>query len=223
MLLSRTPNMLGATVVASALLLGAGCSAGGEGAVPYSQLFNGVTYKGEPIIPAPQEDMEEMLEAFLASEAEGYEEQLDPPECAELYSDQGHELDLENLSLDKTAFGAVKLDNFSVRVYSENVYVNPEEKKTPQDDPELAEACQDFSVTSDQGTIHIHVEPIPFKGNTDRGYAHKQVTESDGMEYEGFYTAAWKNDAFVTLYHSAVDQESIDAGFETLNMVLDRL
>ena len=32
-----------------------------------------------------------------------------------------------------------------------------------------------------------------------------------------------KNDAFVTLYHSAVDQESIDAGFETLNMVLDRL
>ena len=43
------------------------------------------------------------------------------------------------------------------------------------------------------------------------------------MEYEGFYTAAWKNDAFVTLYHSAVDQESIDAGFETLNMVLDRL
>lgn len=223
MLPSRTRTRLGATVVASALLLAAGCSTGGEDAVPYSQLFDGVTYKGEPVIPAPPEAMEEMLEAFLASEGEGNQEQLDPPECAELYSNQGLEFDLENLSLETAAFGAAKPDNFSVKVYNKDVYLNPEAKKTPQDDPELAEACQDFSVTSKQGTIDIHVEPIPFTGNSDRGYAHKQVTKSDDMEFESFYTAAWKNDAFVTLYLWAVDQESIDAGFETLNMILERL
>ena len=238
----RQCKKFGSVLVISSLLLAAGCSTSGEtggdtgresggqeaaapatSAVPYPQLLEGITYKGVPITVAPPEEVEETIENIRERGPEGYQIQLDPPECEALYGSDGLEFNFEKLSPETSTVGTAETDNFSVRVYNKDVYLNPEAKKLPQDDPKLAKACQDYSITSEYGAMDVHVEALPFQGNTDRGYANTQMSQSDGMESASFYTAAWKNDAYVTLSHTAVDQESIDAGFETLNMILDRL
>ncbi|AKV59360.1 hypothetical protein [Corynebacterium riegelii] len=230
----RQCKKLGSVLVISSLLLAAGCSTSGEtggqeaaapaaSAVPYPQLLEGITYKGQPVVVASPEELEETIQTFGEWGPGGFEIQLDPPECGPLYGGDGLKYNFEKLSPETFTVATAETDGFSVRVYNKDAYLNPEAKKLPQDDPKLAKTCQDYSITTEYGTIQSHIEALPFKGNTDRGYAHIQTSQSDDMEYEMFYTAAWKNDAYVTLSHTAVDPESIDAGFETLNMILDRL
>lgn len=248
---TRTFKKIGSTLAASALLLAAGCSSDGqtdgrEAAAPetsavsaaasaadsetaaapdvdFSQLLDGVTYKGQQVRTIPREEIEDFIRQSQGTDID-FDAVFDPPECAEAFERNAGDYDPEKLSLETFVIGDLQTDGFSLVAYSRDALKDGIEAAW---EPSDFTKCQKYSYTQPGiGTMHVSTEELPFEGNVDEGYAIIQRIENDGSGIEpldAYNTVAVKNGSHVNVNLTVVNDENIAAANETLNMVLDRL
>lgn len=243
---ARILNTVGASLAACALLLAAGCSSSDQASqeqdtpessaavaeenasedaptevpedVDFSQLFNGITYKGEQIAAYPPEQIEEY--AQQTRDLEGVENHsFDPPECAEEFKKSEEEYIPEKMSAKTFTIGDLQTDGFSAIAYHRSVTKDPLADKVSAS----LDKCENYSYTTEAGTMHITIERLPFTANAEKGYSIIQRTESDGLQLDAYNTLAQKNGAIVNVNLTVPTDENIAAATETMNMILDRL
>ena len=243
---ARILNTVGASLAACALLLAAGCSSSDQASqeqdspessvavaeenasedaptevpedVDFSQLFDGITYKGEQIAAYPPEQIEEYAQQTRDLEgAENYS--FDPPECAEEFKKSEEEYIPEKMSAKTFTIGDLQTDGFSAIAYHRSVTEDPLADKVS----DSLDKCENYSYTSEAGTMHITIEQLPFTANAEKGYSIIQRTESDGLQLDTYNTLAQKNGAVVNVNLTVPTEENIAAATETMNMILDRL
>lgn len=242
----RILNTVGASLAACALLLTAGCSSNEQASqeqdspessvavaeenapedaptevpedVDFSQLFDGITYKGEQIAAYPPEQIEEYAQQTRDLEgAENYS--FDPPECSEEFKKSEEEYIPEKMSAKTFTIGDLQTDGFSAIAYHRSVTEDPLADKVS----DSLDKCENYSYTSEAGTMHITIEQLPFTANAEKGYSIIQRTESDGLQLDAYNTLAQKNGAIVNVNLTVPTDENIAAATETMNMILDRL
>ena len=243
---ARILNTVGASLAACALLLAAGCSSSDQASqeqdspessvavaeenasedaptevpedVDFSQLLDGITYKGEQIAAYPPEQIEEYAQQTRDLEgAENYS--FDPPECAEEFKKSEEEYIPEKMSAKTFTIGDLQTDGFSAIAYHRSVTEDPLADKVS----DSLDKCENYSYTSEAGTMHITIEQLPFTANAEKGYSIIQRTESDGLQLDAYNTPAQKNGAIVNVNLTVPTDENIAAATETMNMILDRL
>lgn len=253
MLTSRTFKKIGSTLFTASLLFAASCSTDGQEAaapadpeasavsaetsaadaattetsaapdVDFSQLLDGVTYKGQQVLAISQEGIEDYIRQARETEVD-YDAQFDPPECAEAFESNAEDYDPEKLSLETMTIGDLQTDGFSLVAFSSDALKDGIDATW---DPSDFSKCQQYSYTAPGlGTMHVSIEELPFEGNVENGYAIIQRIEDDGSGLEPldvYNTVAVKNGAQVNVNLTVVTDENIAAANETLNMVLDRL
>ncbi|MCG7296342.1 hypothetical protein MHJ86_05625 [Corynebacterium afermentans] len=245
-----TMKTIGAPLAACALLLAAGCSSSEQESqeqdapessaessaavsednasndtltempedMDFSQLLDGITYKGEQIAAYPPEQIEEY--AQQTRDLEGVENHsFDPPECAEEFRKSEEEYIPEKMSPKTFTIGDLQTDGFSAIAYHRSVTEDPLADKVS----DSLDKCENYSYTSEAGTMHITIEQLPFTANAEKGYSIIQRTESDGLQLDTYNTLAQKNGAIVNVNLTVPTDENIAAATETMNMILDRL
>lgn len=246
MLTSRTLKTIGASVAASTLLLVAGCSSDGKDSpetptteaqtdssdvgapeeesteapedVDFSQLFDGVTYKGEQVVAQSPEEIEDFIQVMKdMQDADVF--QFDPPECGEEFQRNQDDFDYEAVSPETFAAGGVETDGFAVAAYDLSVTTDPERDRTTLD----LEKCGNYSFTSPAGAMSVAVEELPFTADADGGYAVIQRTDSEMEQMSTYNTVAEKNGTLVSVSVNDPSEENIKAAEETLDKILDRL
>ena len=254
MLTSRTFKKIGSTLFAASLLCVAGCSTGGQEAaapaapetsavsaetsaadlattetsaapdVDFSQLLDGVTYKGQQVVPYSQETIEDYIRQMRETETD-FDTWFDPPECAEAFKTNAEDYDPEKLSLETLTIGDLQTDGFSITAFSRAALKDGMDATW---EPAAFSKCSKYSYTApgQNSTMHVSLEELPFEGNVEDGYAVIQRIEDDGSglgPLDVYNTVALKNGSRVNVNLSVVTDENIAAANETLNMVLDRL
>lgn len=248
---ARILNTVGASLAACALLLAAGCSSSDQASqeqdtpessaavaeeavaeenasedaptevsedVDFSQLFDGITYKGEQIAAYPPEQIEEYAQQTRDLEgAENYS--FDPPECSEEFKKSEKEYIPEKMSAKTFTIGDLQTDGFSAIAYHRSVTKDPLADKVSAS----LDKCENYSYTTEAGTMHITIKQLPFTANAEKGYSIIQRTESDGLQLDAYNTLAQKNGAIVNVNLTVPTEENIAAANETMNMILDRL
>lgn len=246
MLTTRTLKTIGASLAASTLLLVAGCSSEGEintdtsataaqgdpsdapsseeaptempDDMDFSQLLDGITYKGEQVVPYPQEQLESYVQEMQNTDAID-ESTFDPPECAEEFMKSEEEYLPEKMSPKTFTIGDLQTDGFSVVAYHRSVTKDPLGDKVSVD----LDKCENYTYHSPAGSIETTIEQLPFKANADKGYAIIQHSVVDGMNLDSYNTLVEKNGAIVNINLTVPTEENIKAADETLNMILERL
>nr|VDG63919.1 Uncharacterised protein [Streptococcus thermophilus] len=184
----------------------------------FSQLLDGVTYKGEQVVTQSPEQIEKLLQVMKEMQAADVFE-FDPPECGEEFQRNQDDFNDEDVSPETFTAGDVQTDGFAVVAYDLSVTKDPERDRTT---PNL-EKCGNYSFTSPAGVMSVAAEELPFTADADGGYAVIQRTDSEMEQMATYNTVAEKNGTLVSLSVNEPTDESIKAAEETLDMILDRL
>ena len=241
-----TLKAIGASLATCALLLAAGCSSNDQESqeqgtpessvavseenaskdtltempedMDFSRLLDGITYKGEQIATHPPEQIEEY--AQQTRDLEGVENySFDPPECAEEFKKSEEEYVPEKMSPKTFTIGDLQTDGFSAIAYHRSATKDPLADKVSAS----LDRCENYSYTTEAGTMHITIEQLPFTANAEKGYSIIQRTESDGLQLDTYNSLAQKNGAIVNVNLTVPTEENIAAATETMNTILARL
>lgn len=184
----------------------------------FTQLLDGITYKGEQVVAQSPEEIEDFIQVMKdMQDADVF--QFDPPECGEEFQRKQDDFDYEAVSPETFAAGGVETDGFAVAAYDLSVTKDPERDRTTLD----LEKCGNYSFTSPAGVMSVAVEELPFTADADGGYAVIQRTDSEMEQMATYNTVAEKNGTLVSLSVNEPTDESIKAAEETLDKILDRL
>ncbi|WJY96562.1 hypothetical protein CFOUR_00580 [Corynebacterium fournieri] len=184
----------------------------------FSRLLDGITYKGEQIAAYSPEQIDEYAQQMRDLEgAETYS--FDPPECAEEFEKSKEEYIPEKVSPKTFTIGELQTDGFSAVAYHRSTTKDPLTDKVSTS----LDKCENYSYTTEAGTMHITIEQLPFTANAEKGYSIIQRTESDGLQLDTYNSLAQKNGAIVNVNLTVPTEENIAAATETMNMILERL
>lgn len=184
----------------------------------FSELLDGITYKGEEVVAQSPEEIEAFIQALKKIEdVDNFE--FDPPECADDFKASEAQYIAEKMSPKTFTIGDVRADGLTVVAYHQSVTKDPLGDDVDRD----LDKCKEYSFTSPMGTTNVTIEKLPLASRAEKGYAILQRIDYEGQPLDVYNTLVEENGVLININLTVPTEENIKAAEETMNMILERL